>query len=357
MVIRRRSLVFGLSLAAILTALLVLGSGWGAGSAKAQEGVTSLALDMDPTNGSGPCNPVDGTHGINVGDTYQVAICLTNAPGAPSAFQFEVIYSDDLDQCVPTECAGEGCLDGSPDANAGTTTWGGTALGADWDCNVMNAATPTCDVDPGTGTGHGEAFLQCLTLSEEPTLSVGSGVSTPIAMLTFKSIAKGTDTMKLENVEVDDAKLDKMVLFFGESTVNPVGTVAGGTVSTEGTFPTSTASPSGTTPAGTAPANATPGGDGTGPAATAAAATAVAQGTPLIAIDQAATATYAAVATKAASGTTTTPGGKATPKHGAASEEGGSSGPNAALIGGIVIGCVIVIGGMGWFAYRRLLVR
>jgi len=354
MVIRPRFLVSGLSLVAILTALLLPGSGWGAGNAKAEEGTASLALDMDPTNGSGPCNPVDGTHGTNVGDTYQVAVCLTDAPSAPSAFQFEVIYADDVNQCVPTECAGEGCVDGNPDANAGTTTWGGTTLGTGWDCNVMNAAPPTCDADPGSGATHGDAFIQCLTIGQEPTLSVGSGVSSPIAMLTFKSIAKGTDTMTLKKVEVDDWNLNKMVLFFGAGNVSPVGTVAGGTVSTEGTFPTSTAAPSGTTPAGTTPANATPGGEGTGPAATAAAATAVAQGTPLAAIDQAATATSAAVSTKAASGATAMSGGKATPKPGTTSEEGGSSGPNAALIGGIAIGCVIVVGGIGWFAYRRL---
>ena len=357
MVIRRRFLVSGLSLITILTALLLPGSGWGAGNAKAQESSASLVLDMDPANGSGPCNPVDGGHGISVGDTFQVAVCLTDAPSAPSAFQFEVIYADDVNQCVPTECAGEGCLDGNPDANAGTTTWGGTTLGTGWDCNVMNAAPPTCDVDPGAGATHGDAFIECLTMSEEPTLSAGSGVSSPIAMLTFKSIAKGTDTMTLKNVEVDDWMLNKMVLFFGEGNVSPVGTVAGGTASTEETFPTATPGPSGTTPAGTAPANATPGGESTGPAATAAAATAVAQGTPLAAINQAATATSAAVSTKAASSATATPGGKATPKPGATSEEGGSSGPNAALIGAIAIGCVIVVGGAGWFAYRRLRIR
>lgn len=345
MVIRRASLVFGLPLAATLTALLLLSPSWGTRSVSA-EGVPTLELDVDPTNGSGPCNPVDSTRGINVGDTYQVAICLTNAPNSPGDFQFEFHYSDDLNQCIPSECVSRGCLDNNPDANAGATTWGDTSLGPDWSCDQSGEMPPTCDTDPGAGRGHGVAFLECVAATP-PSLSAGDGISAPIAMVTLKSVAKGTDEFALEQVVVDDWDIQRMVGTRGTA----AGAVAGGTVSTEGEFPpTATVGPSGTTPAG-----ATPGAAGAGLTATAAAATAVAQGTPLAAINEAATATAVAAATKAASGATTTPAGKATAKPASATAKGGgSSGPNAGVIAGIVIAAVIVIGGAGWFGYRRL---
>ena len=67
--------------------------------------------------------------------------------------------------------------------------------------------------------------------------------------------------------------------------------------------------------------------------------------------DPAAAATKAAISAK-------TPTGKATAKPGSTGEEGdGSSGPNAFLIAGIVVVAAIVVGGAGWFGYRRFLAR
>ncbi len=42
-------------------------------------GDVHLELDMDVTNGTGPCNPVDPSATYTVGTTYKVAVCLTSA--------------------------------------------------------------------------------------------------------------------------------------------------------------------------------------------------------------------------------------------------------------------------------------
>ena len=354
--IRRTSLAIGLSLVVAVMALSMLGSFREVGSVKA-EGNAALVIDMDPTNGSGPCNPVDTARSVNAGDTYQIAVCLTSVGLPPAVFQFDLLYNDNLNQCVPVECPAQGCPDGNPDANAGATTWG-TSLGTGWDCNVMNVAPPTCDRDPGSGAAHGDAFLACMSL-QDITLPVGEGVSAPIAMVTFKSSASGTDTFSLDGASVAD--------FSATALVDPdvgAGSIVGGVVSTEGiAAPTATTGPGESTPG----ASTTPGAGGStpnadaGPAATATAAaiaTAVAQGTPLAAINDAATATAAAAPTKAATaGKTATAGAKATATVKPATsggESGGSSGTNVALIAGIAVLGVIVVGGMGWLAYRRL---
>jgi hypothetical protein len=347
---RRAHLVIGLSLVAFLTAGIALSVSRITQDASAQ-GTPALALDMDVTNGSGPCDPVDNVGAINSGDTYQIAVCLSNSPSPPAAFQFDLKYNDDLNQCVPVDCAGTTCLDGNPDANVGSTTFAGTDLGAGWDCNIMQVQGPACDRDPGSGATHGDALMVCMTVEENLTLKVGDGVSSPIAMVNFKSVGDGSDTMTLENVEVDDVNVEKIVdPIFGN------GMVIGGSISTEGVPPTLTPAPGETTAAGETPAGgSTPSADA-GPAATAAAATAIAQGTPVEALDQAATATTVAVATKSASAAKT-----ATAKPGSTGSTGeesdGSSGPSVLLIVGIVIVAGIVVGGGGWFGYRRFRAR
>ncbi len=317
------------------------------------QGGASAELDMDPGNGSGPCNPVDATRAVNVGDTFEVAVCLTDAPLSPAAFQFNLLYDNTVDQCVPVDCGGERCLDGNPDANAGGTTWGGTSLGEGWDCNVLSTAPPVCDKSVVGSGGGGVAFLQCLS-TIPPTLNVGEGVSVPIAVVTFKPIATGTDTFKLDQVEIDKASGMPMV------NCEDIGLCSGGSVTIAAAgAPTATAASgpdsAATAAAATAVAQGTPlaaideaATATTAAVATAAAATAVAKGTPIAAVNQAAAATSAAAATKAASG------GKVTPKPTTTGESGGSSGPNAGIIAGGVIAAIIIVGGAGWFALRRL---
>ncbi len=80
---------------------------------------------MDPTNGSGPCSPVDTTVQHSPGETYTVAVCLTDALASPAAFTFHLLYDDTLNECVPASCApsDEYCLDSNPDANVGLTSF------------------------------------------------------------------------------------------------------------------------------------------------------------------------------------------------------------------------------------------
>ncbi|MCJ7490645.1 MAG: hypothetical protein MUP15_00540 [Dehalococcoidia bacterium] len=344
MVTRRTSLI-ALPLLAALTVFLI-GNAYGSASHVDAQNKPTLALDMNPTNGNGPCDPIDGTRSVNAGDTFEIAMCLTDALTSPKDFDIRVIYDDTLDQCVPVDCpAGIGCLDTNPDANAGATTWTSPDLGTDCDCSIGGELPPVCDQDPGTGRGKGQTLLWCGCM--EPTLSVGEGISTPLGMITFKNVQPGTDHITFGTSSVSDS--DFMVIAQCDETQ-----CFGGTLETLVSL-TPTPTVGGTPPAGTTPgAETTPGGEVATPepgAATAAAATAVAQGTPIAAINQAATATSAAVATKAAISAKTP---KATAKPGSTSEEsGGSSGPNAFLIAGIVAGCVIVAGGAGWFGYRR----
>ena len=108
-----------------------------------------LALDMDITNGSGPCNPIDSERGSSSDEPeYKVAICLTGSAVPPAAFEFDLIYDDTLDQCVPVDCPDTDCLDGNPDANVGATVFSSPDLGAGWDCDIMGVDPPVCDKDP-----------------------------------------------------------------------------------------------------------------------------------------------------------------------------------------------------------------
>ena len=67
--------------------------------------IACLQLDMDPTNGTGPCNPVDATTTVTVGSNHDVAVCLTNAGAEPNAFSFDLVYDDALNLCVPDTTA------------------------------------------------------------------------------------------------------------------------------------------------------------------------------------------------------------------------------------------------------------
>jgi hypothetical protein len=316
----------------------------------------SLALDMDITNGSGPCNPIDSERGSSSDEPeYKVAICLTGSAVPPAAFEFDLIYDDMLDQCVPVDCPDTDCLDGNPDANVGATVFSSPDLGTDWDCSNMHLSPPVCDKDPGTGPDHGKAFITCMSV-KTPTLPVGPGVSAPIAVVAFKNIAKGRDTFTLGTAALYDYDVANIVKCPGAQCL--------GGARDELLSPPATPTPGGVPPTATPGATDTPGAAGTpgvgstpgatGPGATSAAATAVALGTPLSAL------------TPPPAGTTT-PGAKKTPSAsptarpsatpGEENKEGEGGGTNAGVIAGIVIGAVVVVGGIGWFAWRRLRLR
>jgi hypothetical protein len=333
-----------LSVAAVLS--LILGPHGLAVPAQAQEG-TALVLDMNADNGNGPCDPIDSNASVGNGSEYKVAVCLTRSTAAPAAFEFFVSNDRSLDQCVPVDCGDTNCLDSNPDANVGNTTWG-ASLGTKWSCNFSKLEPPTCDKNGQV------VFISCLTL-EIPTLPAGLGVTAPLAVMTFKATSEGTDTFSLgPNSVAYDFDTVTLVDCSG-STPCPGGSVtitaAGAPTATVASSPVPSTTPA-TGPAATAAAATAA---AAGATATAAVATAIAQGTPMSAINDAATATAAAAATKTAAGATSTPGGKATAQPtAAAGEGGGSSGPNAAVIVAIVVVGVVVVGGVGWFAWRRL---
>jgi len=348
-----RSIVLVMLVAAAIAAVATVVPRFSGGTeqVEATDGA-SLALDMDITNGSGPCNPIDSERGTSAGEPeYKIAICLTDSAAPPGAFNVELLYDDTLDQCVPVDCPGVGCLDANPDANAGTTSWTTPGLGDGCDCSIGGEKPPVCDDDPDTGASKGKAYIQCTCATA--TLPVGDGVASPIAVVTFKNTANGRDTFSLGVAALYDDPGDNILRCPPRAGMAPC---SGGTRS-ESLSPPATPTPGGVPPTSTPGAGGTPGAGATpapsGPEATAAAATAIAQGTP-----------PSALTTPAG---TTTPGAKKTPSAsttarpsatpGEEKGEGEGGGTNAFLIAGIVIGVVIVLGGAGWFAWRRLRLR
>ncbi len=206
-------------------------------------GTPRIEIDMDPTNGTGPCNPVDATVHHQTGDTYSVAICLTDVSSPPAALQFELLYDDTLNECLPVECSpSDGhCRDSSPDLNAGATVFSSPSLGTGWECEL--GTPPSCDDDPATGPGHGMALLMCFS-THEPTLPAGPGVSSPIAEVKLRSFYPGVDNLSLAFVDVADRwgiHLVEPDLGLGES-LGGSDTVSGTPVTPEA-VPTATGTP------------------------------------------------------------------------------------------------------------------
>ncbi len=187
------------------------------GDTEINSGDIHLEIDMDPTNGTGPCNPVDTTRNVTSGQTYTVAVCLTSAGTgeAPAAFNFNLLYDDTLDTCVipagGEPSSGPGA-DGNPDANIGATTFSTPSLGdqvtfppvAGWDCSGVGLTYPSCDTDLATGPSHGSAYLGCYTTGT-PTLPAGDEVSAPVAEVTFTATGSvGEDSMSLTAVTAAD---------------------------------------------------------------------------------------------------------------------------------------------------------
>ncbi|MGD0764984.1 MAG: hypothetical protein ABR978_01600 [Dehalococcoidia bacterium] len=229
-------------------------------------GDAHLEIDMNPTNGSGPCNPVDDTANVTVGQTYSVAVCLTSAGrigdvgNEPNAFNFNLVYDDSLNQCQPVTCGAgtsdPSCYDGNPDANMGVTSFstpdlGGAAVG--YDCTGVGKALPVCDKNAGAhGPGLGVAYIGCFTTGT-PTLPVGDTVSAPLAMVTFHVIAGGVDTMSLTAVVVTSSNYGASLVacpggigecFGGTDNKTGGGTATAGPTATSTTVPTATGTPS-----------------------------------------------------------------------------------------------------------------
>jgi len=161
--------------------------------------VLHLELDMNVTNGSGPCDPVDASaeHGNN--DTYKVAVCVTGLREKfpVRGFSLDVVYDDTLNR-APEVADLAPALDDNPDANAGATRWPtniSDGLGSDWDC-VGEDDYPTGDNDPATGLNHGDAWIDCFSLDGPWTLG-DTETAGVLAMITFEAQRAGTDTLTI----------------------------------------------------------------------------------------------------------------------------------------------------------------
>lgn len=193
----RRLFLIAVPLVAVAASVVIVGAGGGRSSVSAQSNAT-LALDMNPTNGDGPCNPIDAHASVARGSTFQVAICLTDAAEPPAAFNIELNYDNSVNECAPVECSDQLCFDGNPDANLGSTTWTDSGLGTACDCGSGGENPPTCDYNPGNDPNR-TAFISC-TCIETQTLPAGEGISGPIAMVTFKNVAEGSTDLAFGTV-------------------------------------------------------------------------------------------------------------------------------------------------------------
>jgi len=174
---------------------------WGTTQHVAAQTPPSVQIDMDVTNGTGPCdiNHIDHTRTTAVGQTYTVAVCLVDADAAspPVSFSFNIAYQDNLNECQ-----------GSPIMNVAATDIPGSApfsspgLGSGWLCTSNGTTPPRCDLNSPPGTGPGIASFACFTLSPPSTLPVGEGVAAPIAEVEFTAIGIGTDNLLWQNAQV-----------------------------------------------------------------------------------------------------------------------------------------------------------
>ena len=175
-----------------------------------------LELDMNVTNGSGPCDPVDASAEHRYNDTYQVAVCVTglteeNPP--IGGFTLHVSYDDTLNRAPEVADVGP-ALDDNPDANETSVDkdedtvpdageYGGDGLGAGWDCSGDGKAYPMGDKDPTPGPGKGDAFITCegwdgsWKLGDDETAGV-------LALIKFQAQGvAGTDTLTIAQGYVD----------------------------------------------------------------------------------------------------------------------------------------------------------
>jgi len=177
-------------------------------------GIVAVALIAVPRFSGGTQSV--RTHEVSVGDTYVIAVCLQDsqaAPnGEPAGIQFNLVYDDTLNQCVPdTDCTTNSdtsdplCRDSNPDLNAGITTFSTPGLGSGYNCASTSDLTPSCDRDTATGPGHGVAFLACFT-TQTPTLNVGDQINAPLAEIQMHAVG-GSGTGAADNLTLDDAHL------------------------------------------------------------------------------------------------------------------------------------------------------
>jgi hypothetical protein len=142
-----------------------------------------IAIDADLDNGV--CDPVDATRSVAQDETLQVAICLFNPAEPPDAFQIHVRYDNDRLSASEVPDAAP-ALDDNPDANAGTTTFGGAILGENWDCTAFGTQFPTADTER---SAEGDAIMTCNANVANPDTQLTT--SGAMAVLTLQATGEG----------------------------------------------------------------------------------------------------------------------------------------------------------------------
>jgi N-acetylneuraminic acid mutarotase len=161
-----------------------------------------LALDMDISNGSGPCSPIDASRTTPVGSSVQVGVCLiSGAPSRIAAFRYNVSYDDTVAVAPEVVDVGTG-LDDNPDANEGATTFQTPTLGPGWDCSAGVGAYPKGDTD-GVVDGDGTVFSGGCG-SFLTTMTQTDGV---LSVITFNATNAGTTALEFSRAEVTDVSI------------------------------------------------------------------------------------------------------------------------------------------------------
>jgi len=199
-------------------------------SAHVGAGTPHMEIDLVKETGTEWCNPVTAT-ASRIADNieYPVAICATNLPGSPTAFQFEVVYDPALNTCENEAYPTGDSLDDNPDANGGGsgTTFSTPNLGTGWDCNIMDIQPPDPPSEPkcDQGGAMGRAWMACMcTATNCGTLSFGAGVSAPLAVVNLKAAHVGVDVMLIQNAAAGTAEVT-----FITSCANPANACVGAT--------------------------------------------------------------------------------------------------------------------------------
>jgi hypothetical protein len=174
-------------------------------------GMTHLHVDADPTNGTRPCDPIDSTRTVQVGQTYDVALCLEGyTPNALEAFLLRLYYGGaDAINTSPTLEGPAPMLDLNPDANDGDSA-AGLSLGSGWDCSGFGIFPPVGD-DLGTPPPPGNAALcldqygQAVPLCRDAVISCNANLASEdldlsanpglLATVEFTATGEGTEQL------------------------------------------------------------------------------------------------------------------------------------------------------------------
>lgn len=226
----------------------------GAQPAAAQDGI-AISLDTDISDG--PCKDIDTDLTVPVGQSFQVAVCISGVPIGVAVSAYHVLYDDTVIVAPEVEDEGFG-LDDNPDVNAGNTTWGDT-LGDKIDCSGRLVAYPMGDKDPSAGPDHGEAFASCTNLNGPWPIGdkTDNGV---LSVITFNSLKEGTTTLKVVSGVLGDANVIELGTCNPDVTYPMACNGATVTVGKEGQAPTTAAARETASPSGNATAAASEGG-------------------------------------------------------------------------------------------------